>query len=657
MATSITLPPSNLQAGSLRTQPKRRLRPSLRGWPALALLLCFGFGAPAQADYASADDAMRKKDYPKALQQCADLAKAGQAGCQMLLGQLYKYGWAVERDQGEAVKWMTKAADQGQVAAIENLADSYRLGWGVPQDFAKAMALFKTAAANGNTWAMSGIGTLHRLGQGVAKNPQEGLRWTRQAAEQGNPSAQAILADLYRRGDSVERSPDEAFQWALKSSKQDWPSGHNVLGLLLRDGVGVRRDSQRAIELFRMAAQSNRVPIAFANLAGMHYDAIGVPVNYDEAYKWAAEGVKVNEPNCMAILAGVYRRGARQAAANPALALEWATKSTALGNASGMNQLAQIYRDGTGVAVNLARALELFQSAAAGGVSASLIHMADMHEKGLGTPKNEALALQEYEQALAMPYVAPAMRPAAEAAVARLRALGPRVAGAALPAPSPAPAFAPPPIEEREVSRAELMDKLNLLQKQLGALQASSNTAAAQILASGQQAVYANRRALVIGNDGYRFVPRLQNAVFDAQSIAKAIEGVGYKVSLHTNLDEKSFKQALRDFKQQVQGGDEVLVFFAGHGVQLGAANYLLPVDMKGDSEEQVKDEAIQLQRVLDDLQEKKAKFALAIIDACRDNPFKGHGRAIGGRGLAPTTAATGQMVMFSAGAGPLGQR
>lgn len=86
--------------------------------------------------------------------------------------------------------------------------------------------------------------------------------------------------------------------------------------------------------------------------------------------------------------------------------------------------------------------------------------------------------------------------------------------------------------------------------------------------------------------------------------------------------------------------------------MQLGNANYLLPIDIKGDHEDQVKDEAIQLQRILDDLQERKTKFALAVIDACRDNPFKGSGRAIGGRGLAPTTAATGQMIIFSAGSG-----
>ena len=86
--------------------------------------------------------------------------------------------------------------------------------------------------------------------------------------------------------------------------------------------------------------------------------------------------------------------------------------------------------------------------------------------------------------------------------------------------------------------------------------------------------------------------------------------------------------------------------------MQLGSSNYLLPVDIAGESEEQIKDDSIQLQRVLDDMNERKAKFTLALIDACRDNPFKMASRALGGRGLAPTTAATGQMVIFSAGSG-----
>lgn len=183
-----------------------------------------------------------------------------------------------------------------------------------------------------------------------------------------------------------------------------------------------------------------------------------------------------------------------------------------------------------------------------------------------------------------------------------------------------------------------------------------SLTSNADIANTGQvispQLQLSNRRALVIGNDAYKSIPKLLAAREDARTVASNLSAMGYQVTLKLDLNEKDMKSALRTFASQVQGGDEVMFFFAGHGVQLGSANYLLPTDIVGDSEAQVRDEAIQLQRVLDDMSEKKAKFTLAMIDACRDNPFKTTGRAIGGRGLAPTTAATGQMVIFSAGTG-----
>ncbi len=160
------------------------------------------------------------------------------------------------------------------------------------------------------------------------------------------------------------------------------------------------------------------------------------------------------------------------------------------------------------------------------------------------------------------------------------------------------------------------------------------------------------RLALVIGNDTYRSVSTLDNARSDARSMAKGLEATGFKVSLQLDLTERGMKEALRNFRAEIQGGDEVVLFFAGHGVQIGAANYLLPVDIRGQSEEQVKDEAIALQRVLDDLSERRPRFSLAVIDACRNNPLKSNGRALGGRGLAAPQAASGQMVIFSAGSG-----
>ena len=188
--------------------------------------------------------------------------------------------------------------------------------------------------------------------------------------------------------------------------------------------------------------------------------------------------------------------------------------------------------------------------------------------------------------------------------------------------------------------------------KKLAELEEQLRTAKLEAKPEGSTTPYlmsslGNRRALVIGNDSYKSVPKLSNAREDARTIASNLTAVGYQVTLKIDLTEKEMKAALRTFSEQVQGGDEVLFFFAGHGVQLGATNYLLPIDIVGDSEAQVRDEALQLQRVLDDMSDRKVKFTLAMIDACRDNPFKSTGRAIGGRGLAPTTAAAGQMDIF----------
>lgn len=277
----------------------------------------------------------------------------------------------------------------------------------------------------------------------------------------------------------------------------------------------------------------------------------------------------------------------------------------------------------------------------------------------------------------------PAPTPAAPTATAPATAT-PAVTPA--PAPTPVAAAAAPSVDTQaerqrlenerrafEQERQQVAQQLETMRQMLARLQQENAAAVAAASAAASRAqeaqnraaaapppqpalvrpvIYAQRKALVIGNDNYTHVSKLTNAVADAEAMAKSLEAVGYRVTKHVNLDERRFKQVLRDFRQNVQGGDEVLFFFAGHGVQLGNANYLLPVDIRGDGEDQVRDESILLQKILDEFDEKKAKFTLAVIDACRDNPFKTKGRAIGGRGLAPTSAATGQMVMFSAGAG-----
>jgi len=162
----------------------------------------------------------------------------------------------------------------------------------------------------------------------------------------------------------------------------------------------------------------------------------------------------------------------------------------------------------------------------------------------------------------------------------------------------------------------------------------------------------ANRVALVIGNDAYRDVEVLETARADASAMARALEGVGFKVTLRLDVDDRGMKAAVRLFKSQLTAGDEAVFFYAGHGVQIGAENYLVPVNVGLGDEEQIKDESVPLRRVLEDMEDVKARFSLAIIDACRNNPFRTRLRSGVERGLIPVPAATGQMVIYSAGAG-----
>ena len=153
-------------------------------------------------------------------------------------------------------------------------------------------------------------------------------------------------------------------------------------------------------------------------------------------------------------------------------------------------------------------------------------------------------------------------------------------------------------------------------------------------------------------DDAYQHADPLGNARADAKAVADALKATNFKVTLKQDVTLQAMKEALRSFKSEVAGGDEVIFYYAGHGVQLEGNNYMIPVDTAGESADQLKDDSVSLQRVLDDMQDQKARFTLAIIDACRDNPFKSNGRALRTRGLAPVTAADGQAVLYSAGAG-----
>jgi uncharacterized caspase-like protein len=199
--------------------------------------------------------------------------------------------------------------------------------------------------------------------------------------------------------------------------------------------------------------------------------------------------------------------------------------------------------------------------------------------------------------------------------------------------------------------RPDILGRVGLRDRII-ALAGPAYVVSALTLLAGISPADARRLALVIGNDSYQHADALNSARADARAVADALTATGFKVTLRQDVTQQAMKEAIRSFKSEVTGGDEVIFYYAGHGVQLDGMNYMIPIDTAGENPDQLKDDSVSLQRVLDDMQDQKAKFTLAIIDACRDNPFKSNGRALRTRGLAPVMAADGQAVLYSAGAG-----
>jgi invasion protein IalB len=132
----------------------------------------------------------------------------------------------------------------------------------------------------------------------------------------------------------------------------------------------------------------------------------------------------------------------------------------------------------------------------------------------------------------------------------------------------------------------------------------------------------ADRRiALIIGNSSYQTLRELKNPKNDSIAIAKFFKDAGFEVDARIDLTADAFRRALREFAVKSAQADVAIVYFAGHGIEMGGINYLVPVDAKIETDLDAEDEAISLDRVLRTV-EPASRLRLIILDACRENPF-----------------------------------
>jgi hypothetical protein len=162
------------------------------------------------------------------------------------------------------------------------------------------------------------------------------------------------------------------------------------------------------------------------------------------------------------------------------------------------------------------------------------------------------------------------------------------------------------------------------------------------------------RVALVIGNSAYQNVALLTNPINDANLISDALKADGFTVTISNDLDREGFIKELRAFAT-ADTAEWAVVYFAGHGMEVGGTNYLIPVDAKLLSDRDIDFEAVSLKQVMSEIDGARS-LRVVILDACRNNPFEtnmkltnGEGRDVS-RGLARIEPGRGTVVFYSGG-------
>jgi uncharacterized caspase-like protein len=174
-------------------------------------------------------------------------------------------------------------------------------------------------------------------------------------------------------------------------------------------------------------------------------------------------------------------------------------------------------------------------------------------------------------------------------------------------------------------------------------------------LAVAPQGAHAQARvALVIGNSAYKHSAPLDNPRNDAADMAAILRKLNFKVIDGTDLDKAAFDRKVAEFAAALRGASVGLFFYAGHGLQVGGQNYLVPVDAQADTAAALDFQMVRLDLVQRTM-EREAQTNIIFLDACRDNPLaRNLARSMGtrsadiGRGLAAAESGVGTLISFS---------
>jgi TPR repeat protein len=259
----------------------------------------------------------------QAAKLCEELANAGNAEAQYIMGEYYFIGDGVPQDSGKAVEWYRKSAEQGNADAQGRLGLCCEYGRGVSKDHAQAEKWYRKAAAQGHEGAQLSLELLASASPGMnAAMPEKQLSLSeaitlmnngdaaraipvfQQLANAGDAIAQCNLGWCYANGKGVPQDYGKAEEWYCKAAEQGNVYAQSNLGACYETGKGVLQDNAKAVEWYRKAAEQgnaiaqNSMGLCYANGRGVPHDAVKAAEWYRKAAEQGnEEAIKALEEN------------------------------------------------------------------------------------------------------------------------------------------------------------------------------------------------------------------------------------------------------------------------------------------------------------------------------------------------------------------------
>ena len=309
------------------------------------------------------------------------------------------------KDEGKAFLYAKRAAEMGDENAYNLLGTMYELGCGVEQSYENAIKYYKLAAENGVEIAFLNIGAFYQAGIGVPKDDRKAVEYFQAGANAGNMYCLNALGMCYKNGTGVQQDYKKAFGLFLDAAYASNFAGELNTGLAYDEGQGVQEDKAEAKKWFTLAAShgSSKAMVALG-----FYTEKGIPdgePDLESAFEWYLKAAEVGDhPFAAWVVGNCYSQGLMGVEIDRCTAFKWYLLAAELGQATAQNNVACDYLKGEIVDLDSQAAVEWFEKAVAQDDMYALDNYGTILMNGDGVPRETERAFAMVKKAADMGY-------------------------------------------------------------------------------------------------------------------------------------------------------------------------------------------------------------------------------------------------------------